>query len=86
MISTLEKNTYIKHLGKHYSVAIISDLDKKGIKPPIAEKWSKDLIQRIMNGNLENLEVEVAIIELVEKTEAAKRLLEERKKKLANGN
>jgi hypothetical protein len=86
MISAQEKESYVKHLTKHYSVAIIAELNKKEIKPPIASAWSKDLIQRIMNGQIENLEVEIAIIELVEKTEAAKIKLAKRKKKFSNGN
>jgi hypothetical protein len=52
-------------LGKHYSSKIIPHLESKGIKPLRAEKFTKAIIQKIINGYVEDLSTEIEILKFV---------------------
>ena len=81
MISADQKQQIINVLGKQYSPAIISYLEKKEIKPVRAEMFTSKIIQQLMNGDYEHLEAEIAILDLVDQVKKEQRKLELRKAK-----
>lgn len=62
MISEKEKQFIIEVYGKHYCKAIIEDLEKKGIKPVRANKFSNNQITQLVCGDWENAQLEQAVI------------------------
>lgn len=73
MISDQEKARIIAVLGKHYSRKIIPVLTKKGILNDKYEQFSPGSIRLFVNGERENLRVEIEILKLVAKTEETKK-------------
>lgn len=72
MITPEEKNEIILIIGKHYSVPIINYLSAVGVKPIKAEFFTKSIIQQIVNGIYENIEVEFLILQFVKITKKQK--------------
>jgi hypothetical protein len=65
MITKNQKVNIISILGNHYSNKIIPHLERKGLKPLRAEKFTKTIIQKIINGKVEDLVTEIEILKLV---------------------
>lgn len=84
MITATQKEQIINVLGKQYSPAIITYLEKKEIKPVRSDAFTPKIIQDIMAGNSENIEAEFAIMELVDKTKKTLQKLEQKKSKLTS--
>ena len=60
-----QKQSVIDTLGNHYSIKVIEWLTTKQIFNENGMPFSSVSIRQIVNGNQPNLEVEVAIAELV---------------------
>lgn len=65
MITEQQKIEINSVLGKHYSNKIIPHLESKGLNPIRAEKFTKQIIQKIINGHLEDLSTEIEILKFV---------------------
>lgn len=79
MITETQKEAICNTLGNKYSSKIIAHLESKGIAPIKNEVFNPQIIQNIVNGRYEHLEVEVEIVNLVlaikkSKDKAAKKL------------
>lgn len=79
MISPEEKQFIIDAYGKHYCKAVIEDLEKKGIKPLRAEKFSNSQITLLVCGEWENLELEKQVMSAAN-TRRKKQLRDARKR------
>ena len=80
MISPKENKRIIEVLGKHYSRPIITHLQTKEIVNTKGNPFSQSSIRNIVNAIEENIPVELAILQLVEKNEKEKiRLAKKRK-------
>jgi hypothetical protein len=66
MITDTQKEAICKVLTKHYSGKIIARLEKKGIKPSRSDHFTPMIIQKIVNGEYENLAVEDEIIKMMD--------------------
>ena len=67
MISQLDKQELSLTLGKNYSAAILLFLKSKEIvNPSTREPYSDSFIRQVMNGNKENVDIELSIWELYE--------------------
>lgn len=82
MIKDTEKEKIIAVLGKQYSLKIIQQLEKKGIKPLRATVFTTKIIQNIINGHLEHEQVEIEILKLTKATARRKIKHENRLKSL----
>jgi hypothetical protein len=81
MITAEQKIQITDVLGKQYSPKIISYLCEKGIKPIRADFFTPKIVQDIMTGESENIEVEIAILDLVDQVKKELRKLEQKKLK-----
>lgn len=72
------KEQIIETLGKHYSGKIIEYLNEKGIMNKNGKPYKNGSIQKIVNEERRNIEVETAIVELIAET-IEKRLKNTRK-------
>lgn len=80
MILENEKQTIIKHLGKHPSRLIIPHLNNKKIFNSKGQSFSPKSIQNIINAETENTIVEMEIFKLVATKKAEAQKLENFKK------
>lgn len=76
MITNNYKAHIQKVLGKHYAKKIIHFLTINKILNKNNEPFSNASVQQIVNGRLENIEVEAAILNYVNKIEKAKAKLQ----------
>ena len=82
MITPKEKKRIIEVLGKHYSTTIINHLQTKEIVNAKGNPFSQPSIRNIVNCNEENITVELAILQLVDKTEKSKIKIAQKRKLL----
>ncbi|MDL2143554.1 hypothetical protein QQY79_13570 [Flavobacterium tructae] len=82
MISKKEKKLIIEILGRQYTPKVMPYLKKAGIKNERNNDFSVDSIRMITNGFRENERVELAIMQLVNKTIKAKKALVLKRKEL----
>lgn len=82
MINNQERTSIITTLGKHYSSTISLHLKKKNIKNAIGEDYTRQSIRTFVNGMRENEQVELAIMQLVNKTIKAKKALQLKRQRL----
>lgn len=79
MIGKREKNRLIKELGKHYSSAVLDELNNDNVLTKHNNPHSADMIRNVMNG-VEHAVIEQYIYKAFE-TSVAKRLQEAAKRK-----
>ena len=82
MINNQERTSIIKTLGKQYSATISLNKKKKKIKNAIGEDYTRQSIRTFVNGMRENEQVELAIMQLVNKTVKAKKALQLKRQRL----
>ena len=82
MINNQERTSIIKTLGKQYSATISLHLKKRKIKNAIGEDYTRQSIRTFVNGMRENEQVEIAIMQLVNKTVKAKKALQLKRQRL----
>ncbi len=82
MINNQERTSIIATLGKQYSAKISLHLKKKNIKNAIGEDYTRQSIRTFVNGMRENEQVELAIMQLVNKTVKAKKALQIKRQRL----
>lgn len=82
MIKPIEKQRIIKVLGKHYTKPILNELARKKILNGKNEPFLAENIRKIVAGTWENASIEIAVLQLVKKTENAKKRQDEKRKKL----
>ncbi|MFH7013109.1 hypothetical protein ACHRV5_14675 [Flavobacterium sp. FlaQc-52] len=83
MISKKEKRLLIEVLGRQYTPKIMPYLQNVGIKNEKGKQFSVDSIRMITNGFRENEKVELAIMQLINKTVKAKKAMALKRKKLS---
>lgn len=83
MISKKEKRLLIEILGCQYTPKVMPYLQKLGIKNEKGKSFSVDSIRMIANGFRENEKVELAIMQLVNKTIKAKKAMALKRKMLS---
>lgn len=83
MISKKEKKLLIEVLGHQYTPKIMPYLEKLGIRNERGKQFSVESIRMIANGFRENEKVELAIMQLVNKTIKAKKAMALKRKKLS---
>ncbi len=83
MITDKERTLLIETLGKQYSAKVALHLQKLKIKNAIGKDYTTDSIRIFVNGMRENEKVEIAIMQLVNKTIKAKKVMEKKRKKLS---
>jgi hypothetical protein len=83
MITEKERTLLIKTLGKQYSAIVEQHLQKLKIKNTIGKDYTKQSIRIFVNGMRENEKVEIAIMQLVNKTIKAQKLMQLKRKKLS---
>lgn len=80
MITASEKENIIKVLGKKFSTKIKPELERLGIKNTKGQPVSENVIQNILKGETENLVIEEAITDLVERINKRRQKLQRKKK------
>jgi hypothetical protein len=83
MITEKERTLLIATLGKQYSAKVQLHLQKLKIKNAIGKDYSTQGIRVFVNGMRENEKVEIAIMQLVNKTIKAKKVMQLKRKKLS---
>lgn len=83
MITAKERKLLIQTLGKQYSDKVFLHLQKRKIKNANGEDFSTTSIRIFVNGFRENEKVEMAIMQLVNKTVKAKKAMALKRKKLS---
>ena len=83
MITEKERTLLINTLGKQYSAQVAKHLQKLKIKNAIGKDYTKQSIRIFVNGRRENEKVEIAIMQLVNKTIKVKKLMQLKRKKLS---
>ena len=76
MITDKERTLLIETLGKQYSAKVSQHLQKLKIKNAIGKDYTTDSIRIFVNGMRENEKVEIAIMQLVNKTIKAKKVMQ----------
>ena len=70
----MDYSTLVKQfIGKHYTEMILVHLASKNIKNPKGNEYSKDHIERIVNGIKKNNKIEAEILALMKKEKLKKR-------------
>lgn len=82
MINDLQKEEITKTLGFHYSKKIIDFLNKKGFKPDRSETFTNAIIQKIVNGHVENLQIEIEILKFVKQLKAKQEKLQQKQQSI----
>ena len=83
MISDKERKLLIETLGKQYSAKVALHLQKLKIKNAIGKDFTTHSIRIFVNGMRENEKVELAMMQLVNKTIKAKKVMLLKRKKLS---
>ncbi|MBA0884942.1 hypothetical protein [Flavobacterium undicola] len=83
MISKKERKLMLETLGKKYTPKVIPYLRKLGLKNERGKDYSVESIRLITNCFRENEAVEMAIMQLVNKTIKAKKAMALKRKKLS---
>lgn len=83
MITEKERTLLINTLGKQYSAKVAQHLQKLKIKNAIGKDYTTQSIRIFVNGMRENEKVEIAIMQLVNKTIKAKKVMQMKRKKLS---
>ncbi|MCV9934679.1 hypothetical protein OIU80_20555 [Flavobacterium sp. LS1R47] len=83
MISKKEKRLLIEILGRQYTPKVMPYLKKKGLKNEKGKPFYVESIRMITNGFRENELVELAIMQLVNKTILEKKAMALKRKKLS---
>jgi hypothetical protein len=83
MITDKERTLLIETLGKQYSAKVSQHLQKLKIKNAIGKDYTTHSIRIFVNGIRENEKVEIAIMQLVNKTIKAKKIMQKKRKKLS---
>lgn len=82
MISKREYKLMIEVLGVHYTPKVMPYLKKLGLKNEKNKDYSVLSVRQITNGYRENEAIELAILQLVNKTLKAKKAMALKRKKL----
>lgn len=72
MITTEDKNTIVKYLGKQYSRKILPELSRLELFNQKGKPFSTRSINGIVNGETENLGIENIIFKLVHKVKKSR--------------
>lgn len=72
MIRPSDKKIINATFGSHYSKPIAEHLEAKGFKNSKNEPYSRESVKQFVNGDVENIPVEVAIINFTVKTKVSK--------------
>lgn len=83
MITATEKKLVIKTWGKQYTSGILQGFAKLHIKNANGNDFSPNSISLLVCGHRENVALEIEIMKLVNKTIKAKKVLQEKRKKLS---
>ena len=82
MITDYQKAEIILVLGNHYSNKIIPHLESKELKPLRADKFTKQIIQKIINGHVEDLSTEIEILKFVKSQKSKLEKLQQKQKSI----
>lgn len=82
MITEVQKIEIIATLGNHYSSKIIPHLEGKGLKPLRADKFTNGIIQKIINGHVEDLKTEIEILKFVKSQKNKLEKLQQKQKSI----
>lgn len=82
MITIQEKKQLKQVLGNNYTSRVIKILDERGIKNTRGFSFSTNSIRQVFNGNISNLEIEIAIYDLRDDIVAKQKQLKEKKESL----
>lgn len=75
MITAADKELLKAELGNNYAPATIRILNKKGVLNTKGKPFRGNSITQVMNGNIENLDIELAIYEARDEVRAKKEAL-----------
>lgn len=79
MITIQEKKQLKQVLGNNYTSRVIKILEDRGIKNTRGLSFSTNSIRQVFNGNISNLEIEIAIYDLRDEIVAKQKQLKEKK-------